>query len=238
MQNYDSNNLDFNNNTQTDRTSILSSQLVRVFAWMFVGLIITGITSLLVLSSETMLTALFSGGVLFVFIILELILVFFISSRAMHMNYAAAALSFILYSVINGVTLSVVFAMYTASSICLAFFMVAGFFGFMCLYGALTKSDLTSLGSMLTMGLIGLIIASVINMFLGSSTIYWITSLAGVVIFLGLTAYDTQKINHLSLQYAGTEKERNIAIVGALILYLDFVNLLLYVLRFLGKRRR
>ena len=115
--------------------------------------------------------------------------------------------------------------------------MTAGFFGFMCLYGLVTKTDLTSLGSFLLMGLIGLIIVSIVNMFLNSSPLDWVISFAGVAIFIGLTAYDSQKIMLISKQYTGTDKERNVAIVGALTLYLDFVNLFLYILRIFGRRK-
>ncbi|MFZ5988558.1 MAG: Bax inhibitor-1/YccA family protein, partial [Bacillota bacterium] len=125
----------------------------------------------------------------------------------------------------------------TGTSIATTFFITAGFFGFMSVYGLVTKTDLTSLRTILFMGLVGLIIASIINMFLNNNTLYWIISYVGVAVFLGLTAYDTQKIKNIHASYAGTEKERNVAIVGALTLYLDFVNLFLFILRILGRRR-
>ncbi len=205
---------------------------------MFIGLIITGMTAMYTATSETMIRMLYSSRFTFLgFLILEFVFVWFISSRAMHMEYGVAAAAFIMYSVLNGITLSVIFLAYTGNSIYLTFFMTAGFFGFMCVYGLVTKTDLTSLGSLFLMGLIGLIIVSVGNIFLKSSTLYWIISFVGVAIFLGLTAYDTQKIKAISLKYTGTEKERNVAVLGALILYLDFVNLFLYILRILGKRK-
>lgn len=221
-----------------DIRSALSAQMVRVFGWMFIGLLVTGLTAMYAASSEAVVRMLYSGRFTFFgFLLLELAFVWFISSRAMDMDYGVAAAAFIMYSVLNGITLSVIFLLYTASSIHLTFFMTAGFFGFMCLYGLVTKTDLTSLGSFLLMGLIGLIIVSIVNMFLNSSPLDWVISFAGVAIFLGLTAYDSQKIMLISKQYTGTDKERNVAIVGALTLYLDFVNLFLYILRILGRRK-
>lgn len=235
MQNYNGYNYDDN---AIDRKSALSAQMARVFGWMFIGLIITGITAMYTVSSETMLSFLYSSRfTLFGLMIVEFIFVWVISSRAMHMEYGMAAAMFILYSILNGLTLSFIFLVYTSSSIYLTFFMAAGFFGFMCVYGLVTKTDLTSLGSLFLMGLMGLIIVSIVNIFLKSPTLYWIISFVGVAIFLGLTAYDSQKIKALSMQYTGTEKEKNVAVVGALILYLDFINLFLYILRILGKRR-
>ena len=235
MDNYNGYNYD---DGAIDRKSALSAQMARVFGWMFIGLIITGMTAMYTATSETMIRMLYSSRFTFLgFIILEFVFVWFISSRVMHMEYGMAAAAFIMYSVLNGITLSVIFLAYTGSSVALAFFMTAGFFGFMCVYGLVTKTDLTSLGSLFLMGLIGLIIVSVVNIFLQSSTLYWIISFVGVAIFLGLTAYDSQKIKAISMQYTGTEKERNVAVLGALILYLDFVNLFLYILRILGKRR-
>ena len=212
--------------------------MTRVFGWMFIGLMVTGLTSLYTATNETFMMSIRSSGFTFYgLMILELVFVWFISSRAMKMEYGVAAGAFLLYSVLNGLTLSVIFWAYTRQSIALAFFMTAGFFGFMSVYGMVTKTDLTSLGSLFLVGLIGLIIVSIVNIFLGSSTLYWIISFVGVILFLGLTAYDSQKIKGISLQYMGTEKERNVAIVGALTLYLDFINLFLYILRILGKRR-
>lgn len=235
MDNYNGYNYD---DGAIDRKSALSAQMAKVFGWMFIGLIITGMTAMYTATSETMIRMLYSSRFTFLgFLILEFVFVWFISSRAMHMEYGVAAAAFIMYSVLNGITLSVIFLAYTGNSIYLTFFMTAGFFGFMCVYGLVTKTDLTSLGSLFLMGLIGLIIVSVVNIFLKSSTLYWIISFVGVAIFLGLTAYDTQKIKAISLKYTGTEKERNVAVLGALILYLDFVNLFLYILRILGKRK-
>lgn len=233
MQNYN----DYNY-SEIDRKSAIASQMTRVFGWMFIGLIITGLTALYTAANETVMMSIRSSGFTFYgLMILELVFVWFISSRAMKIEYGVAAAAFLLYSVLNGLTLSIIFWAYTGQSIALAFFMTAGFFGFMSVYGLVTKTDLTSLGSLFLVGLIGLIIVSIVNIFLHSSTLYWIISYVGVILFLGLTAYDSQKIKAISLHYMGTEKERNVAIVGALTLYLDFINLFLYILRILGKRR-
>lgn len=235
MDNYNGYNYD---DGAIDRKSALSAQMARVFGWMFIGLIITGLTAKYIATSEAIVKMLYSGRFTFLgFLILELVFVWFISSRAMHMDYGMAAAAFIMYSVLNGITLSVIFLAYTGTSVALAFFMTAGFFGFMCVYGLVTKTDLTSLGSLFLMGLFGLIIVSIINLFLRSTALYWIISFVGVAIFLGLTAYDSQKIKAISMKYTGTEKERNVAVLGALILYLDFVNLFLYILRILGRRK-
>lgn len=214
----------------------LGAQFVRVYSWMFLGLLVTGITSLIAI--QTPLLNLVTNRISFIALILiEFGVVWFLSSRALNMSYGAAAMSFIGYSILNGVTLSLIFFVYTFDSIAYVFFITAIFFGFMSLYGIVTKQDLTSMGSLFMMGLIGIIVASVANWFLQSSTLYWIISFIGVAVFLGLTAYDSQKIKNIHAAYEGTPKEKNVAIVGALELYLDFVNLFLYVLRILGKKK-
>jgi uncharacterized protein len=130
-----------------------------------------------------------------------------------------------------------IFVLYTATSIASTFFVTAGTFGAMSMYGYFTKRDLTKMGSLLMMALIGLIIASVVNMFMASSTLYWITTYAGILIFVGLVAYDTQKIKEMNIiGNEGTDEDRKEAIMGALALYLDFINLFLYLLRLLGRR--
>lgn len=219
-----------------DTQKSLSAQFIRVYGWMFFGLVITGITSAITLMSP--LAYLASNMLSFIFLALvEMGLVWYLSSRALNMQYSAAAGSFVVYSILNGITLSVIFYAYTASSIASTFFITAFFFGFMSVYGIVTKSDLTNYRSVFLMGLFGVIIASVVNIFLNSSTLYWIISFVGVAVFLGLTAYDNQKIKRIHAAYAGTEKERNVSIIGALTLYLDFVNLFLFILRILGRRR-
>ena len=154
------------------------------------------------------------------------------------MTASQATGTFILYSGLNGITFSFIFLAYTASSITSAFMVTAGTFGAMSLYGYATKKDLTSWGSFLFMGLIGLVIASLVNMFLHNPALTWITTYAGVLIFVGLTAYDTQKIKMMNvLGNEGTDEDQKEAIIGALTLYLDFINLFLMILRIMGDRR-
>jgi FtsH-binding integral membrane protein len=157
---------------------------------------------------------------------------------ARRMSSIGAGILFLAYAVTNGVTLACIFLMYTKSSIASTFFVSAGTFGAMSAYGYATKRDLTGLGSFCMMGLFGLIIASVVNLFLGSPMIYWLTTFMGVIVFVGLTAYDTQKIKQLNIiGNEGTDEDRKEAIHGALVLYLDFINLFLYLLRLFGRRR-
>jgi FtsH-binding integral membrane protein len=154
------------------------------------------------------------------------------------MSMTTATLLFILYSAMMGVTMSTIFMVYTMSSIAMVFFITAGMFLAMSLIGYFTRMDLTRLGSILFMALIGIVIATVVNIFLGSETLYWIVSYVAVVVFVGLTAYDTQKIKHMLMEY-GTPDEmgQKLALFGALTLYLDFINLFLYLLRIFGDRK-
>lgn len=230
---------EYNYNEVLTEKSSFAAQMVRVYGWMFIGLLVTALSALFTASSPTMISLIFSSNITFYgLLIAEIALVWFLSSRAMKMDYTVAAASFIFYAALNGLTMSVIFFAFSGSSIAMAFFFTAGFFGFMSGYGLLTKTDLTSFGKLMLMGLIGLIFASIVNIFLRSGIFEWIVSIAGVVVFLGLTAYDSQKIKYIHQQYSGSEKERNVAIVGALTLYLDFVNLFLYILRLLGRKRR
>lgn len=211
-----------------------------VYMWMTFALVITGITALIVADTPSLITAIMSNNILFFgLLIAEFALVWYISARIHSISFTNATMLFILYSILNGVTLSFIFLAYTMSSIASTFFVTAGTFGVMCLYGYFTKKDLTSIGNLCFMALIGLIIASVVNMFWSNSTLYWIVTYAGVLIFVGLTAYDTQKIKKLLLS-EGTEVNettQKIALLGALSLYLDFINLFLYLLRLLGNRK-
>lgn len=170
-------------------------------------------------------------------IIAELALVWYVSARIQSLSFTTATGLFMLYSFINGLTLSVIFLAYTTTSIASTFFVTAGTFGAMSLYGYFTKKDLTSLGNLLFMLLIGLIIATVVNIFWANSTLYWITTYAGIFIFVGLTAYDTQKIKRLLNGQEITEESQKMALLGALSLYLDFINLFLYLLRIFGDRK-
>ena len=211
----------------------------KVYAIMTFGLAATGLTALVVFHSEAATRFIFgTPGVYLGLIIAELIMVFTFATLARRMSAVGAAALFYVYAILNGLTLSVVFLIYTKGSIASTFFVTAGTFGAMSAYGYVTKRDLTSVGNFMFMGLIGLILASVVNLFLGSEMIYWLTTYAGILIFVGLTAYDTQKIKQLNvIGNAGTDEDHKEAIHGALILYLDFINLFLYLLRILGRRR-
>lgn len=215
---------------------VKQNALIRqVYAWMGAGLAITAFMALVTLSSPALLNAVIGNRLLFFGLMIgELALVFTLSGAINRMSAATATLIFMAYSALNGVTLSIVALVYTADSIASTFVVTAGMFGAMSVYGYVTKRDLTSWGSFLFMGLIGVVIASVVNIFLANSTVAWVLSGAGVIVFTGLTAYDTWKIKEMSAQ--GTEG-RKPAILGALTLYLDFINLFLMLLRFTGNRR-
>jgi len=213
--------------------------MVRVYNWMGAGLGMTGGVSWYVSTNETILNILVTQPILFFGLFLvELGLVFYLAARVMQMEVSQAMAVFFLYAGLNGVTLAPLFLLYTTASLASTFFVTAGMFGAMSFYGYTTKKDLTSWGSFLFMGLIGIIIASVVNMFLNNSMLYWIISYAGVLIFIGLTAYDTQKIKEMNiLGNEGTDEDTKEAIRGALKLYLDFLNLFLMLLRIMGTRR-
>lgn len=220
--------------------STFRTLLQQVYGWMAAGLALTGLVAWYVSQSETMLTLIFGQQFVFMGLILvELALVMGLSWGISRMSAALATGGFVLYSAISGVTLAAIFLVYTTESIASTFLVTASVFGAMSVYGYTTQRDLTSWGSFLFMGLIGLIIASVVNIFLQSSAIYWVTTYAGVLIFVGLTAYDTQKLKRLSqtINERDGETFQKMVILGALTLYLDFINLFLYLLRLLGKRR-
>ena len=171
-------------------------------------------------------------------VIAEFALVIGISAAINRLSLATATLMFVAYSVINGAMLSSIFMIYTAASIASVFFITAATFAVMALIGYTTKTDLTSVGKLLFMALIGLVIATIVNMFIGSSTMTMICSYVGVLIFVGLTAYDSQKIKNMLMQAPDAgESSQKLALLGALTLYLDFINLFLYLLRIFGKER-
>jgi len=213
--------------------------MVRVYNWMASGLGFTGFIAYYVAHSESLLAMIFGNPIVpLALIIAQIGLVFYLASRIMHMSASQATAVFMLYAGLTGVTFSTVFLTYTTSSITSAFLTTAGTFGAMSFYGYVTKKDLTSWGSFLFMGLVGIIIASLVNIFLNSPAIYWLTTYAGVLIFVGLTAYDTQKIKHMNIMgNEGTDEDTKEAIRGALTLYLDFINLFLMLLRLMGNRR-
>jgi FtsH-binding integral membrane protein len=206
-----------------------------VYGWMFGGLLLTTLASLWVAVSPAMQRLVIgSRGTWLILTIAEFGLVLYLSFRITKMSPAAAASAFLIFSLLNGLTISWIFFAYTTGAIFQAFATAAGMFGAMSIYGLMTKRDLTSWGSFFFMGLIGLIICSVINVFLKSSALAWTISLIGVFVFLGLTAWDTQKLK----AYATAPQLReNLAIYGALALYLDFINLFLFLLRMFGGRR-
>ena len=224
------------------RTDVLVNDFVRsVYNWMAVGLCLTAVVALYVSTSETLLRLIFGNPIIFfVLILAELGMVFAIAGMVNKMSAGTATSLFVIYSALNGVTLSFIFLAYTRTSIVSTFFICAGTFIACSIYGWVTKRDLTSVGGFLMMGLIGIIIASLVNMFIRSSAMSMIISYIGVIVFVGLTAYDTQKIKNMALtQPAGVDGAvvRKGAILGALSLYLDFINLFLMLLRIFGTAR-
>ena len=211
----------------------------KVYVWMSLALIITGITAYGVASSPGLITAFYTNQMLmWGVVIAEFALVFALSAALNRLSLSVATLLFVVYSVLNGVMFSSIFLVYTMSSVANVFFITAGTFAAMAAYGYFTKSNLTTLSKYLFMALIGFVIATVVNIFVGSSMLSLVISYAGVLIFVGLTAYDSQKIKQmLAQQVDADETAQKIALFGALTLYLDFINLFLYLLRLLGNRR-
>ncbi len=225
--------------TAEQAAEIQRAFVLKVYGWMMAGLLVTGVASFATTQVPALLEMLFSNSwPLYVLLFGQLGLVIWLSARIEKMTAATATTLFLGYSALTGVTLSVFYLLFTAESLASTFFVTAGTFGVMSAYGYVTQRDLTGFGSFLMMGLIGMILASVVNMFLGNSTVYWITTYIGIFIFVGLTAYDTQKIKAMSVvALEGGEVEQKGAIIGALRLYLDFINLFLLLLRVMGNRR-
>lgn len=219
--------------------SIQATFINKVYGWMALALAITGFVALRVASSESLVNTIASNQILFFGIIIaELGLVIWLSSAIESMNATRAITLFLLYSALNGLTFSVLFLIYTAASIASTFFVTAGTFGVMSAYGYFTKTDLSSWGNILFMGLIGIIIASIVNIFWHSEILYWAVTYIGVLVFVGLTAYDTQKIKRMSLEMdVDSEEGSKGAIMGALALYLDFINMFIFLLRIFGDRK-
>lgn len=210
----------------------------KVYVWMTLALVITGVTAYGVATSPGLMMAIATNKLLFWgLIIAEFGLVLAVSAAINKLSLTTATMLFVLYSVINGATLSFIFAVYTMSSIASVFFITAGTFAVMAFIGYTTKKDLTSMGKILLMALIGIIIATVVNIFLKSTGLEMIVSYLGVLIFVGLTAYDSQKIKQMLLMAPDAgEGAQKLALLGALSLYLDFVNLFIYLLRIFGRR--
>lgn len=232
----ETNNLVRNYAVKAAQTALFRS----VYLWMTLALVITGFVAMYVAKSYALISMIAQNSIMFWGILIaELGLVMYMSARINRISFTTATLLFIAYSVLNGVTMSILFMVYTLSSIATTFFVTAGTFGAMALFGYVTKKDLTRIGSLCIMGVIGLIIASVVNLFLQNSMMDMIISYVGVLLFVGLTAYDSQKIKQLlgGDDIEVNETTQKIALMGALTLYLDFINLFIYLLRILGDRK-
>jgi len=219
----------------------VNSFIRSVYNWMAIGLALTAVTAFYVSQSETLLQIIFGNSIVLIGLIVgELGLVFYLSSRVQKIQASTATALFVLYSVLNGVTLSAIFIVYTSSSIASTFVVCALTFAACSIYGMITKRDLTSMGGFMIMGLIGIIIASVINMFFRSPGMSMIISYVGVLVFVGLTAYDTQKLKNMAMtlpEDASGAMVRKGTIMGALSLYLDFINLFIMLLHIFGGSR-
>ena len=219
--------------------SAVGSFFRNVYGWMTIGLGLTAIVALFTVSTPALMQMIFGNKLVFYgLIIAEFGLVIALSAAINRLSATAATLMFCVYAALSGLTFSAIFVVYTQSSIASTFFVTAGTFGAMSLYGLVTRKDLSSWGSFLFMGLIGVVIASVVNIFMESEAMTWVISCAGVLVFTGLTAYDTHSLKVLAQQgFAHGEERKKMAIIGALKLYLDFINLFLMLLRLLGGNR-
>lgn len=225
----------FAQNTGVVDSTYVNELMMKVYNWMAMGLAVSAITALAVLSYEPLFQLVSS---LYLFLVIgELIMVIAFMSMINKVKPQTAVTMFFSFAAVNGLTLGIILSLYTGTSIASTFFITAGMFAAMSFYGYTTKKDLTSWGSFLFMGLIGIVIASLVNIFLASSQLSWIISFIGVFLFLGLTAYDTQKIKHMMASAGSDSAITKIAAVAALKLYLDFINLFLFLLRFTGNRR-
>lgn len=231
--------MNYSNYSDTQYTQALDTRvsqvMKRVYFKMFLALLVTALTALWVTKTSFALTLLSSSSIYWILAIVEIGLVIAITAAINKISSSTATLLFFLFAIVNGFTLSVIFFVYSPGSIAKTFFITAGTFGAMSVYGYFTNRDLTKIGSFLFFALIGLIIASIVNIFAHSDTLGWVISFAGVLIFLGLTAWDTQKIKQMA-SVAPNESYGKLATIGALSLYLDFINLFLYLLRFFGDR--
>ena len=233
-------NLDFNSIESTRYSDSVVATLMRnVYIWMTLALVITGLTAMVTAKSEALMTFIFTNNwAVIALMILQLGLVFYFSARINRMSFSTATAVFILYSAITGLTFSSIFVVFSMSSIATTFFITAGMFAAMALVGSFTKKDLSGIGKFALMALIGLIIAGIVNMFLRNAMMDFIVSGIGVLVFAGLTAYDSQKIRQmLQMQSEINESTQKLALFGSLSLYLDFINIFLYLLRFFGSSR-
>ena len=222
-----------------DEASIVSGFMYKVYGWMSFALVITATVAYYIFKTKTFFSYLTAHpGMMLLLIILQFALVFVLAFYLLRMSFSTALILFMLYSASLGVTMASIFFVYTMSSIYATFLVTAGMFGGMCLYGYFTKKDLTSIGNFAIMALLGLILATIVNFFLRSALFDYILSAVGVLIFVLLTAYDTQKIKMIGKRLISDDQgRRKFAIFGALTLYLDFINLFLFMLNFMGGRR-
>lgn len=224
---------------QLDMQAGLNSYISKIFGTMFLGLLVTAAAALFTATSRTMINLLYGTPLVYALIIAELVIVFSLSARIHKISHIAAHIMFYVYSIVNGITLSSVFLAYDLGVIYTAFLTTAISFGIMSIYGIVTKKDLTKIGNILMMLLLGVVVASLINLFLNNSQFELIISFVAVAIFVGLVAYDTQKLKSFYYSTANDyQMQRKIGIIGALSLYLDFINIFLYLLRIFGNGRR
>ncbi len=225
---------------QATVASAFATLMRKVYVWMALALVVSGLTAFYVAGNQSLLMTIYTNqAVLWGLFIAELALVIILSAAINKLSATVATLLFLLYAVVNGAALSFIFVIYTATSLTTTFLVTAGTFAAMAVAGTVTHRDLTKLGGILFMGLIGIIIAALVNLFLRNSMMDMIVSAIGVLIFVGLTAYDSQKIKNMMLTYGSGVNDftQKLAVLGALTLYLDFINLFLYLLRFLGRNR-
>ncbi len=221
-----------------ESTGVVARFMNVVYAWMFAGLAISGLVAWWVSSQQAIMKTIFHGSTSIILIVAEIALVIAISRAIQRISAAVATALFVLFAAVNGLALSVIFLAFPMATIGTAFAVTAGVFGIMSIVGFVTKTDLTKFGSLLRMALVGVVIASLVNLFMHSSGLQWIITYAAVFIFVGLTAYDTQKLKQLAYSTDGNPALANrLAIIGSLILYLDFINLFVLILELLGDRR-
>jgi FtsH-binding integral membrane protein len=225
--------------SQAEMRLAQSTFITKVYAWMSLALMVTALTAVYVASSQDLVRMIVGNRIVFYILLFGQIgLVWFISSSLERISAMTATLLFMVYAFALGLTLSVIFLAYSGASIGTTFMVTGGTFGVMSIYGYTTKRDLTSIGNLLVMALIGFLIGSLVNFFLQSTMMYWILTYIGIIVFVGLTAYDTQKIKEMGAAgFDTSENMRKGAIMGALALYLDFINLFLLLLRLFGNRR-
>lgn len=228
-----------NEEVRRDIVRIQQAFLTKVYGWMMLGLLVTALSSFFTITNESVMRFVFGSKITFYgLFFVEFGIVIYLVARIQKMTASVARAMFVLYSAITGITLSSIFLAFTAESIVSTFIITALMFGAMAFYGYITKRDLSGVGQFMMMGLIGVVIASVVNIFMASDSLSWIISFISVIVFTGLTAYDTQKMKAMAyVMLDGEEIAAKGAIIGALQLYLDFINLFLALLRLFGDRR-